>query len=98
MAILNIHYYHERISPIKPLHLEDAQSDLVLLNVKSEWVSGLFKFGAKSIGLGPLSLLFGAKSNPKAFYGDKWVIKMFICLYIANKNSGQRIENITFNK
>ena len=30
----------ERISPIKPLHLEDAQSDLVILNVKSEWVSG----------------------------------------------------------
>jgi hypothetical protein len=77
VAILNIHYYHERTSPIKPLHLEDAQVDLVLLNVKSErGLLGLFKFGAKSIGVGgSFSLLFGKEEKPKALYDNKWIIR-----------------------
>lgn len=42
----------KELVPIKPSHLEDAHSDLVLVNVKIERESlGLFKFGAKSIDL-----------------------------------------------
>lgn len=70
----------KELVPIKPLHLEDAHSDLVLLDVKNERGSlGLFKFGAKSIGLGdPFTDIWKEKKPPQnleALYGDKWVIR-----------------------
>lgn len=75
----------KELVPIKPSHLEDAHSDLVLVNVKIERESlGLFKFGAKSIDLrDPFTNIQKRKKkapqNPKALFGDKWVIRTVIC-------------------